>query len=104
MNDRIEHLEAELSAMRPRKASARLVDELSAVVSEPIGRSWSDRVLVFAMSVGALAACIIIGLLMFEPTYSPPAPGQSMTARAVEQPDHAYVCARASRTWSDVIN
>jgi hypothetical protein len=104
VNEQIEQLEAELSAMRPRNASARLVDRLSAAVSERIGRSWSDRVLVFAMSVGALAACIIISLLISEPTYVPPAPGKAITVRAAGLPDHAYAFARASSVWRDGIN
>ena len=104
MNERMEELEAELSAMRPRNVSPRLAGELSAAMREPVGPSWSDRVLVFAMGVGALAACVIIALLILEPKYVPSAPGQTTTVRAAEFPDQAYAFTRASSVWRDGIN
>ncbi len=103
MNERMEQLEAELSAMRPRSVSPGLVGELSAALRAPRGRSWSDRVLVFAMGVGALAACIILALLILEPKYVPPAAGPAIAARAA-RPDHTYAFARASSVWRDVVN
>ncbi len=104
MNEQTNQLETELSAMRPRRVSSRLAGELCAVVSEPAGQSWSDRVLVFAMGVGALAACVILALLAFEPKYAPPASGNTMTVRGAKLPDHAYAFARTSRLWNDVVN
>lgn len=128
MNDPIELLEAELSAMRPRDLSAGLTDELVAICTQrnatnvptntrsgmgilPMStragspsHNWSDRALMFAMSMGALAACVVISLLMLQASHIPPAASQVVIAQADELPVRAYAIARASSAWGDDIN
>ncbi len=104
MNDRQERLEAELSAMRLRPASPQLAGALSAALREPGGRSASDRGLIFAMGVGALAACVVVGLLIFEAKYVPPAPEKAAVVQAAAKSDHAFALTRASSGWRDRVN
>jgi hypothetical protein len=104
MNERIDRLEAELSAMRPRDLSPHLAGTIAAALCEPARRSWSDRILVFAVSAGALAACVIVSLLMIDLKHVPPEPVNVFTARDVNMPAHTYAFARASSAWGDDIN
>ena len=75
MSDRLENFESELAAMRPRNAaqwSQRLAMEMRK-------QRRSDRMLIGAISLGAMAACVIVSLLIVQS----PAPVQSAPIIAV---------------------
>ena len=70
MTERFDELEEELSRMRPRSMSAELLEGIESRMAradaiEP-KRSWPDRLLVFSMSSGAIAACVIVGVLVLD--------------------------------------
>jgi hypothetical protein len=73
VNERIEKLEAELAAMRPRKTPADLIARIEAGLSKEKSTSWSDRFLILSMSGGAVAACVIVAILLMQ------SPGQIRT-------------------------
>ena len=73
-----DEIEAELARMRPRAMSAELIEAIESRISRrdarPIAkRSWSDRILLFSMTSGAAAACVIVGILVMESSRSTPA-------------------------------
>src|SRR4051812_8014057 len=73
MTDDFESFESELLAMRPRAVSAELQQRLEKTLgSSP--RGGSDRLLLFSMTLGALAACVSTVLLFGQPTFSPSMP------------------------------
>ena len=104
MNDALEELEAELSAMTPSPMPPRLADGLAAILEPPARRPWSDRLLVVAMGAGALAASVIVALLALEPAGTPPDPARSFVAREAGFSDHAYAFAGAVRSWRHEVN
>ena len=59
-----EKLEKELFSLRPRPLSGELIERIEAHLLE--NRS-GDGLLKFSMSLGALAACLIVALLWVEP-------------------------------------
>ena len=67
MTDRLERFEAELTAMRPRSPSADLVDRIETRLGTRNVRPRSDRLLMSAMSAGAMAACVIAVVLLTQP-------------------------------------
>jgi hypothetical protein len=65
VSDRLEQFESELAKMRPREA----VPELSERVSRSLRADRrSDRMLISAMSMGAIAACVIVAILVGQST------------------------------------
>jgi hypothetical protein len=56
----MEHFESELSRLRPRAAGAEWTGKIAAELAV---QRRSDRMLIAAMSAGALAACVIASLL-----------------------------------------
>jgi hypothetical protein len=69
MNDSNDKLEIELAALRPRQLSADLAQRIEAA-TRTTSRPWSDRILFFAMGMGSLAACVIVGILTFSGSVS----------------------------------
>lgn len=70
MTDPLERLEVELAGMRPRPMPADLTARIARTL-EPgravqVDRRWPDRCLIGALSSGALAACVIAGVLLNE--------------------------------------
>jgi len=67
VTDPIEKLEKELGAMRPREISQTLGKRIKAAIaaeeSAP-GLVLGDRLLIASMGCGALAACVIAGILL----------------------------------------
>src|SRR4051812_1147155 len=70
MADRFDRLEAELSSLRPAPVSERLVHEISVEASR---WNFADRCLAGAMSLGAIAACVIGGMVIWQRIESAPA-------------------------------
>ena len=66
MNESPHKLEAELAALRPRALSSQLVDRIATELNERERMSIADRVLASFVGAGALAACVIIGLLIVQ--------------------------------------
>jgi hypothetical protein len=66
VSDRLDKLEAELAAMRPRDLPPRVVDgvERALIASPQRTRPWSDRLLIASMAAGSLAACVIVGVVL----------------------------------------
>jgi hypothetical protein len=62
-HDRLGQFEAELSGLRPRSLPAELVQNIESRLTPIVSRRWADRLLILAMSSGAVAACLIVGLL-----------------------------------------
>jgi|GEM_PF-5058889 len=80
-----DRIEAELARMRPHPMPADLTERLDACLSAPEPASpWPDRFLVSAMAAGALAACVIIGVLLTVATDS--APVMAPTAQITNVP------------------
>jgi len=71
MTERFEKLEAELAAMKPREMPAEVFDAITSQLSDAQPRNWADRCLIGAMSLGSLAACMIVAMLLMQS----PAPG-----------------------------
>ena len=69
MSDRLQRLEAQLGGLRPRPLPDALYERIAADLRER--RPWADRFLVSAMCTGALAACVIVGILFIEPDVPP---------------------------------
>jgi hypothetical protein len=67
MSDRLDRLEEELAAMRPRSLPTKLSDRIAADLSpQQLRRSWSDRVLIATMTAGSAAAAVIVGVVLVE--------------------------------------
>jgi hypothetical protein len=64
MTDPLDSLEKELRQMKPREFPRALNDAIEVQLAEQTRWSWADRCLVGAMSAGALAACVIVGLVL----------------------------------------
>jgi hypothetical protein len=66
----MERLEAELASLRPSPLSAnvvqRIADELAAATPPPPPLRFADRCLLAAMGAGSLAACVIVGLIVWQ--------------------------------------
>jgi len=104
MTDGFEHLEAELAAMRPRAVSAELNQRLETTLATLRAR-WSDRLLIFSMTAGALAACVTAALLILEPGYQPPAPAVMIVKNEQRRPiETTLALARANTSWLEDIN
>jgi hypothetical protein len=73
VSDPLDHLESELSDIRPRAAGPNVSERVAAQLAAD---RRSDRMLMGAMSLGAAAACVIVTLLAgpsSAPQQSPPA-------------------------------
>lgn len=62
MNESIDKLEKDLASLRPRALSRELVERLAEDL-DPAPRRWADRVLGSFVGAGALAACVIVGVV-----------------------------------------
>ena len=78
MTDSYESFEQELLGMSPRSISDKLVDELAIQLNRA---RRSDRLLKVSMTVGAMAACTILMLLISQIRISP-APSVSINPLA----------------------
>jgi hypothetical protein len=100
MTEQPNPLEAELAAIKPRKMSPSLSEQLEAHMATSAMPRRSDRFLLSAISAGALAACVILAVLLSEITPSPAVPSaaivpsQSPTIR-----DYQLALARADAPW-----
>ena len=101
MTDKLDHLEAELAAMRPRALSPALVDRIEAdIVAAPQPSRWPDRFLLSAIGSGAIAACVIVAMLLKPRSESFPSPppvlaGTTATSDPPRAGDYSLVVARA---------
>src|SRR4051812_47718268 len=66
MGDRLDQLEAELASLRPAAVSAELRRAIHHDLHEPQHWSIADRCLAGAMSIGAVAACVIGGIVAWQ--------------------------------------
>jgi hypothetical protein len=66
VSKRLERLEAELTAMRPRGVPAELTECIESHIAQSSRRSWSDRLLILSMSAGGVAAAVIVGVVLVE--------------------------------------
>jgi hypothetical protein len=94
MNERPEHLEQELSFMRPRELPADLVDRIGSSINAGEttkeerggggrgGGGRGNRFLLCAICSGALAACVIVSVLMSELMPAPSSPQIGAAASA----------------------
>lgn len=65
MTDKLDQIEAELAAMRPRVPPRALVERIEADLAAAPERSpWPDRFLLSAIASGAIAACVIVAVLL----------------------------------------
>jgi hypothetical protein len=81
VSDRLEHFESELARLRPRSADAEWSGRIAAKLT---AQRRSDRLLIGAMTLGAMAACVIVSLLVGSP--APPAPSASTLAATGQAP------------------
>lgn len=98
MTDPLKKLEGELAGMRPRAASAELVNRIGAELVDRAPSRWADRLLLSAMTAGALAACVIAGVLAMQfqmPAVRPPAPMDVAAATTPRFGDDMQMIARA---------
>ena len=113
MNERLDSLEAELSAMRPHPLSAALLEGIEAGMVEPSARAsrasrasgWPDRFLLSAVASGAMAACVIAAMLLKPAGEAFPSPPSVLVTTPSEPPragDYSLVVARAADpAWAD---
>ena len=106
MNQRLDSLEAELSALRPRPLSAALLNGIEAGIDESASRPsrWADRVLLSAIASGAMAACVIVGMVLKPAGEAFPSPPPVLAMPASAPPragDYSLVVARADSAWVD---
>jgi hypothetical protein len=91
MSDSLHRLESELAAMRPRPMPSALVERIEAGLAEPtesvIANPWPDRFLLSAIGSGALAACVIVGLLLAPQSHNAfPSPPPVVAKTAASDP------------------
>jgi len=72
-----ERIEETLRQLHPRQPSENLRQRLAAALddktaSDPYRMSWSDRCLAATAGLGALAACVIVGILLWAAVTSAP--------------------------------
>jgi hypothetical protein len=100
MTDPQAELEAELLRMRPRAMSADLLKAVESRIDRSDARrlkqSWSDRILIFSMTSGAAAACVMVGMLLMQSARPAPATGSmSVLAQQPTPSDYSLAFARA---------
>lgn len=105
MTERFEKLEAELASMQPRQIRDSVVEELgSALLDLPLQwqvRRWGDRCLVGAMSIGSLAACVIVAMLFVQSPGAPRPNGMiGQVPSAPRMGDASLALARADSPWA----
>ena len=106
MNDPLNKVESELAALRPRPLPAQLVDRIGAALIGRTRMSIADRCLASFMGAGALAACIIVGLLVWQSSESTtlsrmPSPQMSaFTSSSIGQ--YQQLLARSSDVMSEM--
>ena len=99
MTDKLDRLAAEMALMRPRHVSADLIDRIeSDVLGDAPPSPWPDRFLLSAICSGAIAACIILGMLLIPANGAFPSPPSVVATAAPDPPragDYSLVIARA---------
>src|SRR5687768_2957694 len=100
MTKRFEKLQAELAAMKPRALSSEVIDNVAEAFIEPRA-NWADRFLVGAMSVGSLAACFIVAMLLLQNSPAPQNSPPAVTASAPRMGDVSLMLARADSPWAE---
>jgi len=99
MNEQLNQLEAELAAMRPRALPAELVGRIEADIATDSRRSaWPDRFLLSAIGSGAIAACVIVGVLLKPATDAFPSAPPAVATSTSDPPragDYSLAMARA---------
>ena len=76
MNESFDKVEKDLAALRPRALPRELVERVTEELDRPPVR-WADRVLASFVGAGALAACVIVGVVTWNviaPNESPQQP------------------------------
>jgi hypothetical protein len=101
VTDRLEKLEAELRRLRPAALDEKLAARIDAEFDRPVAPSWSDRLLISAMSGGAIAACTIIAIILSESSASVPAAVNIATVAPppVRAGDATMIFAQADNAW-----
>jgi hypothetical protein len=91
MSDKLQQLEAELAAMRPRALSPALVERIeSELAAAPVKTSsWPDRFLLSAIGSGAIAACVILAMLLKPASNAFPSPPLTVANTAAWDPPRA---------------
>jgi hypothetical protein len=101
MNDKLDQLAAELASMRPRCVPTDLIEGIESDLmtdAPPSPSPWPDRFLVSAMCSGAIAACIIAGMLLAPADGAFPSAPPVVATAAPDPPragDYSLVIARA---------
>ncbi|MEA2711507.1 MAG: hypothetical protein QOF78_4108 [Phycisphaerales bacterium] len=85
MTDPIKRLEAELASLRPSPLSSKVVDAIADELADPPLR-FADRCLLAAMGAGSLAACVIVGLVVWQIAGSEPRASAQQQILAVQTP------------------
>jgi hypothetical protein len=105
-----DQLERELAKMRPRGLGAELAARIEGGIAgsgrEGGDRKWSDRLLICAMGMGAVAACVIVGLLVMDngAVDSESGPAQMVAQTGGQVPtmgSYSQALARANDNWID---
>jgi hypothetical protein len=101
VTDRLEKLEAELKRLRPAPLPGELSSRIEREMSLPAMGSWSDRILLFAMSSGAVAACVIVAIVMSESSALPAAPANlaAISPPPTRAGDATMMFAEADNAW-----
>jgi hypothetical protein len=99
MNDKLDRLAAELASMRPRRIPTDLVERIeSDLMTEAPPSPWPDRLLISAICSGAIAACVIAGMLFVPANGAFPSPPSAVATATPDPPragDYSLVIARA---------
>ena len=99
MNEKLDQLAAELVSMRPRAVPADLMERIeSDLLAEAELSPWPDRLLLSAICSGAIAACIILGMLLMPANGAFPSTPSVVATTTSEPPragDYSLVIARA---------
>jgi hypothetical protein len=74
MTNQFDRLERRLARLRPRELSDGLVGAIERELEAPQPSPRADRLLWCAIGAGALAACVIVGMLIIQTTAESPAP------------------------------
>jgi len=84
MNESFEKIEKDLASLRPRPLSRELVERLGEELDRDAPLRLADRVLASFVGAGALAACVIVGVVTWnvigQSSVPPPAASIAQTS------------------------
>jgi hypothetical protein len=110
MTDPINELEAELSGMQPTPVLETLAGRIESDLMSAVGRAsrWPDRFLLAAISSGALAACVLFGVLLTDLTGANASPGSIRAANLGPAPTRQAAAplafAHGSPVWIEFLH